>query len=292
MTIEDRLIRKIDSRISPEESEAFKKAQAVIGRDRFRPEDFKDVYGPEEIARDAARVRRIEDGINASGQPETEHSRLATIFEALFHEHVELSEWLGKGIVSYRTSNFDDYVNGVDCVLGVEVESRGLTARSYIALGIDVTTGLHSLEKKFDRIFEEIRGKKFVEVKYFATNKEEQSHFRGKLQNLIRLVAGADVDTVKTLSELWVNGKNKELGIHPIQHQILEEMILQCETFKNYAGIVNNMKAHASYKNMLGFLKNIQAEKREHLSDQGIRDSMMRQIKDVLEKCKKRAIEG
>lgn len=291
MRIEDKLIDRIDSKRTPEASEAFKHATALIEKSRFKPAEFLGTYPPETIAEDIKRVQDIEHQQKMDGHMETEHDRVSAVFEALFHQHVEVSNWLGEGIVSYKTSKFDDYINHVDSVLGVEITSRGLTARSYIALGIDVTTSMHFLEKKFNRIFEEIRRKKFAEVKYFSTNPEEQPQFKGRLQNLLRLVVGADVSTVRTLSELWLKGSNKELSMHPIQYQIIDELILQCEVFQNYAGLINNTVASSFYGNMLAFLKTIRTEKTENATPgHETRDRMMQQMRDVLERCRQSAL--
>jgi hypothetical protein len=285
MKIEDQIIRGLDSRKTQESSEIFRRAKNLIEKSRFKLNDFKDSHHEKMITEDTATVQEIEHEREINGHIETEHDRIATIFEALFHQHVEVSNWLGEGVVSYKTSKFDDYINHVDSVLGVEIKDRGLTARSYVALGIDVTTSEHFLDKKFERIFNEIRRKTTTEVRYFATNPEDGPQFKGRLLNLLRLVVGADVDTVKALSELWLKGNNRELGNHPIQHQIIEELIMQCGAFRQYAIVVRNTEATKFYGSMLDFMQNIKKEKQVQVPDNNKRDRVLKQMEESLKRC-------
>ncbi len=287
MRIEDKMIRQIDtgnrtSQISKNPS--LEKALRIIEKSRLKPGDFSGKFPEEEIKADEARVEKIKKEISNKGVQETGHDRLAIIFEAIFNQHVEVSNWLGDDVVSYKTSEYDDYVNHVDSVLDLGENSEA----PYVALGIDVTTGMYSLEKKFLEIFSGIRDKRPVRVKYFTTDKKPEP----ENARFVRLVIGADIDTVKELEGLWLDGKNSVMHTHFIQHQVIEELLLQCEIFRDYANILNNKEAQKAYNEVFNFLKNIKTTKDldPQQTNRTKRDKMMQKMRETLEACKQSAL--
>ncbi len=262
--------------------EAFKKAQQSLKKDQLKPSDFSDVYPEGEIRGDEAYVRDMEAKF-AKGeekQPESmEVHKLATIFEALVHEQAELGDWLGEDVITIKPSRFDDVKNGVDDV----VEFReGEAEASYLALGIDVTFG-DDFEKKFSRIKQEIDAGHMGEVKYFHS---EHTGFKGRLQNVPRVVVGADAKAVKELCGFWLEGETQNLSRHRIQFQILEEIILQAKAFEGYASRSGQPKIAEVYRRMGEKAERIYREKKAmtDLSDSGERDSFFDALKYSLKR--------
>lgn len=126
---------------------------------------------------------------------ELRHRKLATVFEAIVHEHAELSEWFGPDAETIKPSRYDDIKNGIDTVAELK-ETGNSVAR--IAMGIDVTFS-HDAELKFERIKKEIESGKLAEVKYFYS---ESSDIKEKLSNLPRVVIGADEKTIREVANM------------------------------------------------------------------------------------------
>lgn len=100
-----------------------------------------------------------------------------------------------------------------------------------MALGIDVTFGATTIQKKFQRIKKEIEAGQLASIKYFQSGSGKKE----KLAQVPRIVVGMEKENLEKLAALWIQGKNKELGMHPVQRLILVEALRQLETFANYA---------------------------------------------------------
>ena len=88
------------------------------------------------------------------------------------------------------------------------------------------------MEKKFAYIKEHIDHGTLGEVKYFHSDRQ---HFTGRKQKVPQVVIGVEIERVQELGLLWMNRRNRELGEHPVQMVILEEIALQLRTFADYA---------------------------------------------------------
>ncbi len=252
--------------------QAYITAEKTLARERIPLGDFKDLYGEENIVQDEKYVAEMERKFRVQEDPSRAHTeKLATIFECVLHEQAELNEWLGPNVTTIKTSRFDDVKNGVDSVAELrETESSA----SYLALAIDATFSSDT-QKKFDRIKEELVQGKLATVKYFIS---DHMNIRGELGQIPRVVIGADVATVKELSELWLERENKKLAIHPIQFQILEEIIMQLETFGAYAAKLKKHNITAVYEKSAKLFREILREKEKHIPDSGMRDRVFEDI--------------
>ncbi len=201
---------------------------------------------------------------------------ISKILEAIFYEHAELSEWLGSNVETIKTSRFDDIVNGIDVI----AEFSGNQETSHLGLAIDATLS-NVIEEKLERIKKEIDEGHLAEIKYFYS---EELNIRQPKKNLPRVIICVEAKTIKELSELWMENKNKELGQHQIQYQILEEIILQLETFKNYVEQKGFSNLAEIYEKDLEIVKNIYQEKKA--SDNYERDSMFELLKSSLKDFK------
>lgn len=208
--------------------QAYRKAERDLRKSAINPESFRDLYG-NGVDADIAYVKEMEAKFEKTATPETkEAQRLATIFEAIIHENAELSDWLGPNASTIKSSRFDDIKNGVDTIAEFQEED---SAASHLGLSIDVTFAADT-GKKFERIYNELQRGELPKIKYFRS---EAMGFRGELSDAPRVVIGAESKTIKQLAELWLEGQKKELGSHPIQFQILEEILMQLRTFGEFA---------------------------------------------------------
>lgn len=255
--------------------EAFNKAEEVLRRDEIS----LDRFDGGEVERDKEYVEKMEGIFKEGRTTEEEEGRmLAVIFEAIMHEQSELSDWLGPDATTIKPSRYDDIANGVDQL----VEFLNEEEASYLAMAVDVTFG-EDVVKKFDRIKNEIDSGVLGRVKYFYS---ENTKKKGFLENVPRVVIGADARTVKELSELWVEGRKKELSQHNIQYQILDEILIQAETFAAYAEKNGKVRVAGAYKDMAKKIGDIIGEKElsSESRDLGGRDDRFYDIKVMLKK--------
>jgi hypothetical protein len=183
---------------------------------------------------------------------------LAKVFEALVIDQIAQNEWFGKGVEVKKASDFDDIVNKVDAIVGIE---NGPMNASHLALAVDITTQTTS-QKKFDQIVSEIKRGQLTEVKYFVS---DILHFKGTMQNIPRVVVGADKKTIMDAVDKWINNTdqaNQEaLREHILQAIILEEIRVQLEKFSDFADSVGQSKVSAIYKKTLSLVNEIIAKK-------------------------------
>ncbi|MDI6734532.1 MAG: hypothetical protein QMD50_03555 [Patescibacteria group bacterium] len=258
---EDKIFENLDI------DQAHKEANRLLKRDAIDPEKFRDIYGAD-VDKDISYVKEMEEKFKKELTPEMEKvQKIATIFEAIIYENVEQSEWLGPA-ETFKTSRYDDIKNGVDTIAKFQEDE---TTTSYLALAIDVTFSSDT-EKKFARIKDEIMNGKMAEIKYLEKNKE--------LPKIPRVIIGAETKTIKRLAELWMEKKEnwEKLGKHQIQFQILEEILLQLETFADFARRHNKSEIASIYEQRYALVKRIYDEKRITLNDNGERDNVFGDI--------------
>jgi len=253
----------------------FRRAERTLLRGEVKLEDFLDIYGEGEIAKDKAYVEgreKIFSEQKKSPQQEETH-KLATVFEGIMFEHGELSDWFGPDVETKKTSRYDDIRNGVDTVIEFADEEKN--PMSHLALAVDVTFSSNT-QDKFDRIRREIESDELAQVKYFDSRSREPLLAP-------RFVVGADPRTVKELGELWIEGKKRELGGHRVQLQILEEILYQAEAFGAYAEKQGSDKVSMSYRKVEQIIRDILAEKQRSVEDSGERDNIFFYIKSTAE---------
>ncbi len=225
-------------------------------------EEFVEKYGKEEIKKDLKYVEDMEDKFSKNDiKEQKEVNKLAIIFEAIVANEIYFSEWLGSGADATVSSRYDDIKNGVDVI----VERDNDDEKYHLALALDVTFG-QDVNDKFNKIKKEIDTGELTEVKYFS---HDSNNIKIGLNNIPRVVIGADVITVKELSELWMSGDKRTLGEHKIQIQILEEIELQLKTFKDYARNIGRIDIADKYDKTLKIINRIISEKID-ISSEGI----------------------
>lgn len=248
--------------------QAERQAERTLQKEMIDPEDFRDLYGDRAIEDDMAYVEKMEEKFRNGATPESrEAQKLATVLEVITHENAELNDWFGPDAHTIKPSRYDDIKNGVDSI--VEIRETEMSA-SHLALAVDATLST-DLAKKFDRIKGEIERGELAKVKYFAS---EHLGVRGELSRLPRVVIGADAATIKTLAELWLERKQRALGAHPVQFQILDEILVQLDYFQEYAEHVKQPEVAAIYEKAKKLLASIEEKKRMTVADSGDRDEV------------------
>lgn len=255
-----------------------KKAREYLAHHEIKLDDFIDLYGENNIGAHQQYVLDTEQKFPEENQETKDNMMVGTIFEAIFLEHGEQSNWLGSSTEIIKTSRYDDLKNGVDAIAEIVEEDK---TANHLALAIDVTFTTHAgnIDKKLERIRQEIIAGTMAEIKYF---KSDHLKMRGELKQVPRVIVGVDKKTVIDLARLWDGGSKKELAAHDIQFQILEEIILQLETYKNYANKVGRPDLVVIYDRAMRIAQEIYAERNTELTDVGERDRGFQAIKNGL----------
>ncbi len=207
---------------------ACSKALEVMRSDEINPSDFKNHsgYSNATIQKDIAYVERLDTSFGKNLSPEQEDARkLAMIFEAIIHEQAELSDWLGPDVITRKASRFDDFGNGIDTIAEFAHPDGNLV------LAIDVT--MSNPTKKLEDIKKDIDRETLSHIKYFESS---DGKFKGHLRGIVpKVIVGAERRAVLRLASLWLKNEKKELGAHPMQLQILDEIAAQLNVFRRYA---------------------------------------------------------
>lgn len=244
----------------------------------IKEEDFEDLYSKKTVENDLNWVRKEEERFEREDTPEQKEARkVSTIFETLIYDQAEMSEWLGKSAITIKSSRYDDIRNGIDLI--VEFPDSEEVSASHLALAIDVTLS-SELDKKLNGIRRDIEHGKLSTVKYF---KSETLDIRGEKKDVPKVVIGVDSRTLDKVIDLWIKqtGESKdELGRHPIQFILLEEIMMQLEKFKDFAEKNKQNKVSESYEKVLTIMSGIIREKMK------LRDEVLRENESIIENDK------
>ena len=233
--LEEITVRQKDKEIDPNQFRG-------LGDDYSDSIVDNDLDDLEELEKEFAEIAKLRTG---------EAEVIGKIFEQIVLE--QFGKWIADNVSVRKASRFDDCKNGVDAIAEIKEPSE----TNYLALALDATHG-NSVTNKLTRIKEQIEKGKMSEVKYYQSL---DGSFRGKLKRIPRVVIGADRNKVMELAALWVEGKEDELSNHPVQFQVLEEIILQLETYANYAQSLGKAKVAENYRKQLAIFKKYQEEK-------------------------------
>ena len=208
-------------------------AQKYLSEESIKTNQFRDLYGKEVVNRDNNLVTRLKQDfaenhkkILPNGINFEQLKQLSDVTEAYLLRGFNEGKWIPhcNGI---KTSDYDDYVNGVDMVL--EYDNADSPAR-HIGLGIDVTFA-SNVEDKLAKIKREIETGALTSIKYFDS---PNSHFRGELKKVPRAVAGFDIDSIRRLARLRQTGGELPEN-DPLRFVVLHQLDMQMKTFSEYA---------------------------------------------------------
>ncbi len=251
------IIRNIDLRARGPQlvEKAYSKALAVGSSDEINLNDFKNCrgYSAESIKRDSDFVARLEDRfIKNSSREQGEVQKLAMIFETIINEQAELGDWLGPDVATRKASRFDDWGNGIDTI------AEFTHPEGNLVLAIDITMG--NPTKKLEGIKNDIDKGSLAHIRYFESSDGKfKGHLRG---NVPKVIVGAERRTVLRLASMWLENEKKELGAHPVQLQILDEITAQLDVFMKYADKVGKKNLSEIYKKQRDLVLAIKESKR------------------------------
>lgn len=264
MGFEDRILHGIDQRrerrqeLPPVMERAYGKAQEVLANPDYaiQERDFVQVYGEEQVKSDLELVKRLQQRFSSGQTPmEANSKKTADIFEAIMLKESELSEWFGNA-TTYKTAAFDDFTNKIDMIAEWDSEREGSRV---VALATDVTFGVSAVRKKLEQIRQEIDHGSLSMLKYF---KDTRGDFMGTRRNIPRTVIGLAQPTVSELAGLWMNGEKRQLGEHPAQREIAEQMRIQLEAMEKYASAIGQNGIAQSIRQSLVPVAELEESKR------------------------------
>jgi hypothetical protein len=253
----------------------YSKAEETIQNSKINIDDFVDIY-EDMVERDKetamSRKEKFASRLDDSGR---ECKKYADVMEAILVDSVNVSDWLGEDVKAMNTTDYDDFENGIDVIAEMTKEGG---FKKHLGLAMDATFA-RRVSGKFNDIKGKIVSGRMSKVKYYQTD-----DYKGSLTNVPHVVIGVSLEKIKELGEMWVNGETDKLNNHPVQYQILEEMIMQLEVFEKYANKYDKPELAEVYKDRCETLKAIKAKKEEILPDTGERDHIFKNIKKEMDR--------
>jgi hypothetical protein len=204
---------------------AHKRAQKILNSPQHRvsADAYVKKYGKEEVEKDMNTARELRAKYESERDEQSKEAyMLAEIFEAIVLTEGQESGWLGDDVKIQKTTDYDDMRNHTDMI--ATWRSNRPDAHS-LGLAVDVTFGARSLEKKFDRLQEDIDKGKLAHIKYAP---KEQS-------TVPRVIVGMSREVVHELVDLWMEEDFTTLAEHPIQREVLEQIYAQLQAISAYA---------------------------------------------------------
>lgn len=241
MSFED-VNRREGRDIGGEIEDAYEQSKVFLDTTRIKIDNFSGLYDPSLLEADQKEVDRLKDIFQRQEQENTpirEAKHASVVLEAAISRNVSQNLWFGGNSSIVHTSEYDDFVNGVDGILRIKETGRD----SFLALGVDVTFSGY-VEKKIERIRDELARGELAEVKYFDL---PSAGFKGRLTDVPRIVLGADFRTVAELAHQQNIGNENVVKKHWLQYQLLEMAIMQCEAFGRFAKRKGFQKAAGIY---------------------------------------------
>lgn len=257
---------------------AFKKADQMLKEQAIKPQAFIETYTVEGVRRDLEYVRatRETQRLRDVEEGREEENRYARIAEAIIGDGIGLYNWLGEAAHFIVPAAFDDIVNKIDGLVEIE-ETKGRA--SHIGLALDATFR-GDVAVKLQDIEEAIRTAQPFRMKYFHS---EILDIHGTLDNIPRAVFALDRETIESLAELWLANDKQALATHPVQYQLMEQLIAQCKAFGELATNADRPKLANRYKHAHDLLVNIREERLEEVPDTNERDTAAERFRSSLE---------
>ncbi len=255
----------------------YLRAQEEIIDMQIDMDEFRDLYGEVGVKKDQEYVAQMEKQFSQETDAQRERSKkLATIFEVIIDNQIEQNEWLGSGAYTIKASKYDDIRNGVDTIVEFD-RDEGV---SHLALAIDVTYSSDAILKKLKKIKSDIETGRLTQIKYFES---ENLNFRGEINNIPKLIVGADIESVKELMELFEARNNKELKNHKVKIQTIEMMRMQLEAYRDYASHVGQKGVEKIYQRYLDMINKIMAQQKIEMIGQYFKgDKVYQALKNQL----------
>lgn len=279
---EDRFLAGLDKKrqtkefLHPNIEKARFRTEQLFKKEEIQMEDFvrsedgrRGVYSKEEIEADRQKAAGLKKKFRAEENETQRNLRAqAEVAEGLIFSGALQRGWFGTEATPLKTSEFDDYIHGVD--LMIEFGAEGSLPQNVLGLMVDVTfaadrnTG--ALDKKIDRIKKEIEEGHLAGIKYFKSKNDPR--FMGQYQDLPRVVIGMERSKVLELATLWVNeDRTHELNAHPVQRMILDQVVAQLKAQADFAESIGNERITDILRKELRVVQSIRDTKNIPLGD-------------------------
>jgi len=285
--------------------EHIDKIIAKHGKERIKETDFKDIYGDGAVAHDRGVVDILceyfktgkEEKLkelkkNAENDRDFElkkenydrQDKLAHALELVLAKYGSEYFFLGFDAQMSLTSEFDDYINGLDVVVEFEDENAKDGAEAeYIGIAVDACTALHKegVIKKYQNnlrsLLDNHPGK---ELKYYRSPNTGQKV--GRIDYVIPLIIGLDRDNVERLVDMIGSFEDMEEIIGSMKSKGQDP---GAERMSNLARSEEEIKKHWC---QVAFLEQIECQLRGYLEDlKGTNVKAQEKIQKVLEKIQK-----
>ncbi len=174
---------------------------------------------------------KLEDIEKSSSSPQIDGEQeaiiQADILEVMLFDLIKNHGWFGKDTTAVLPSLYDDLFLGNDLVL----EHGQGDYRAHSGIGIDVTLGENSFDKKIQYTKRKLQRDGLGFVKYFRS---PDGTYEGKIFNIPHFVIGLDRETMFKVTQDWTseNGVNK-LKNSPIKKGLITLMMAQCDEFSS-----------------------------------------------------------
>lgn len=181
---------------------------------------FEGVYPRKTIESDIKKIKSI------SNQKDfMVHTIRGKILEWVIEKYSDGSSWWGEGVLA-ESSKFDDFFNGVDCVLEFPIENED-GEEEFVRLAIDVTVAkdVDTIYKKKNSIENHLLRGDMSKVKYFTSSEEVDDNGESVKKSLSGIpkvmICLSDDEDIKELSEII---KGKGLGQREITKELSKDI--------------------------------------------------------------------
>lgn len=202
---------------------AEKKASEAEKQHSMDMKPFMELYGKEKVLAD---YQKIADRMK-NHRVESDAQKIGSIFEGAFLDLSNRGQWFGMNSEVVRASRFDDIMNGIDMVVTLIPENG---SPDHLELGSDLTFSSGSLQKKLDRIKDEIHVGRLATIKYFHS---PALGFTGQMANVPRCVVGLGKEHMPELVRSWVH--EPEAQQQQFGSLFNYQMQIQMEAFRKLA---------------------------------------------------------
>lgn len=149
----------------------------------------------------------------------------AKISEAFLAFLIE-SKWTPKSFYLSETSEFDDWINGVDSV----IEFRDNPEKIAV---VDFTTSKNreKISEKVQRVLEKIDSGTLSEIKYFKSQRDKKCYH---LKMVPPIIIGIDLNTLKNIFDLYSEKEIGEIENHWYKYAFFDQIITQIDYYRKY----------------------------------------------------------
>ncbi len=150
----------------------------------------------------------------------------AKISEALLPNLIE-NYWIPEKFYFTETSEFDDWVNGVDNIIEFEEKpEKGAV--------VDFTTAVdrEKIRDKVEKIHKKIEEGTLFEIKYFKSQKEPTQY--SHLKMVPAIIIGIDPSLLGELCDLYLKKEREKIENHYFKYALFDEVVAQINYYKKY----------------------------------------------------------